>query len=292
MAGVRIRSKKGHFIWLTILLLVAGTGARAQTLRDQDLLSGFRSLYELKFAKARSTFRAWEVNHSDDPKGPAAEAASYLFEEFYRQGVLTSQFFLDDKRLLNGIGGKPDPELGTAFQRSITHAQNLAMRRLEINPEDADALFALTITRGMQANYAGVIEKHQLQSIKYIQRAESYANKLLSFEPDAQDVLVALGASNYIIGCLPGYKKFFLFFGGIHGDKQEGMRQLAMAGAHGYYLRPYAKILLALAALREKQQSLARTQLEELVAEFPSNPLFARELSSLNRVPMQVRTDP
>ena len=37
--------------------------------------------------------------------------------------------------------------------------------------------------------------------------------------------------------------------------------------------------LLALAGLREKQADLARTELKELVDEFPENPLFARELA-------------
>jgi predicted Zn-dependent protease len=40
--------------------------------------------------------------------------------------------------------------------------------------------------------------------------------------------------------------------------------------------------VLALAALREKQTDLARYELQQLVAEFPGNPLFARELQKLN----------
>ena len=70
-------------------------------------------------------------------------------------------------------------------------------------------------------------------------------------------------------------------FAGIRGDKRGGIQQLEIAAAQGRYLRPFAKILLALAALREKQPALARTQLAELVAEFPQNPLFASELAKL-----------
>jgi predicted Zn-dependent protease len=91
--------------------------------------------------------------------------------------------------------------------------------------------------------------------------------------------------ANYFIGSLPGAKKFFLSFAGIHGDKTAGIRQLQIAADHGHYLRPFAKILLALAALREKQVDLARIQLQQLVAEFPENPLFASELAKLNSVP-------
>jgi len=70
--------------------------------------------------------------------------------------------------------------------------------------------------------------------------------------PDAADAYLGLGTANYFIGSLPGTKKFFLSFAGIYGDKKVGIQQLQIAGDHGNYLRPFAKILLALAVLREK----------------------------------------
>jgi hypothetical protein len=258
----------------------------------QELDAGFRLLYELKFMEARTKFTGWQKSHPQDPLGSASEAATYLFEECYRQGVLTSEFFLDDKRFLGETPLKPDSQLRAAFFAAARQAQELAQLSLRANPNDANALFAMALSIGMQADYASLIERHQVDSLRLVRDADKYAKKLLAVDPDAADAYLGLGAANYIIGCLPDYKKFFLFFGGIHGDKQEGMRQLTITAGHGYYLRPYAKILLALAALRENQQGLARAQFEELVAEFPSNPLFARELSLLNKAPTQVRTDP
>ena len=103
--------------------------------------------------------------------------------------------------------------------------------------------------------------------------------------PDAADAYLGLGTANYVIGSLPIFKKFFLGFAGIHGDKKAGIQQLEIAADHGHYLRPFAKILLALAALREKKPEVARAQLHELVAEFPENPLFASELAKLKACP-------
>jgi hypothetical protein len=248
-----------------------------------EFAAGFHLLYELKFAEARERLAAWDTAHPDDPLGSASEAASYLFEEFYRQGVLTSEFFLDDKRLLGGIAGKPDAKLRAGFNAANQRAQELARRRLKANPQDADALFALTISIGMQADYASLIEKRQLESLRLVREAEGHAKNLLAVAPDADDAYLALGAANYIIGCLPAYKRFFLYFGGIRGDKAGGMQQLKMCATRGHYLRTFAKMLLALAALREKQPDLARTQLRELTAEFPNNPLFALELAKLQK---------
>ncbi len=263
--------------------LVLATAGPACAAERPEIDAGFHLLYELKFAEARAQFAAWEKAHPEDPLGAASEAASYLFEEFYQQGVLTSEFFLDDKRLLGGIKGKPDPKRAAAFAAANQRAQELARRRLQSNPKDVDALFALTLSTGMQGDYTSLIEKRQFAGLRRIRDAEDYAQRLLALAPDSADAYLALGAGNYIIGCLPAHTRFFLWLGGIHGDKSGGMKQLAITAKRGHYLRPFAKILLALAALREKQTELARSELKELTAEFPQNPLFARELAKLNK---------
>src|SRR5262249_43107648 len=58
-----------------------------------ELTAGFNQLYEHKFPEARATFLDWQSHHSQEPFAEVAIAASYLFEELYRQGVLTSDFF-------------------------------------------------------------------------------------------------------------------------------------------------------------------------------------------------------
>jgi len=68
-----------------------------------------------------------------------------------------------------------------------------------------------------------------------------------------------------------------LWFGGIHGDKKLGMEQLKKTIDSGRYLQPFAKILLALAARREKQNTVAQRLLRELSEEYPESPLFATE---------------
>jgi predicted Zn-dependent protease len=114
-----------------------------------------------------------------------------------------------------------------------------------------------------------------------IRNAGDYAKRLLQVAPHAADAYQVLGAANYVIGSQALHKRLFLRFAGIRGDKREGIRQLEIVAARGRYLRPFAKILLALAALREKQTDLARAQLTALVAEFPQNPLFVGELAKL-----------
>ncbi len=277
----------GRLIRLMLCVEMAGAAAAGAAQNPTtiphatELETGFHLLYELKPQEARLQFADWETTHPGDPLGSASQAASYLFEECYRQGVLTSAFFLDDSRLLGDVAGTPDPALRTAFFAADQRAQDLARRRLETNPNDVNDLFAMALSVGLQADYASLIDKRQRESLSMLRDADKYATQLLAVAPDAADAYLTLGAANYIVGSLPVHKRFFLVFVGIHGDKRRGMRQLEIAAATGHYLRPFAKILLALAALREKQIEVARTQLTELVEEFPTNPLFANELAEL-----------
>jgi hypothetical protein len=264
---------------------VASGQAPTDILHVPELEAGFRRLYELKFVEARAQFEIWQKSHPEGALGYASEAGSYLFEECYGQGVLTSEFFLDDKRFLGKKPLKSDPDLRAKFFASVKQAQDVAQLRLKTNPDNPNALFAMSMSLGMQADYASLIDKRQLDSLKKIREADKYSKKLLKVAPDAADAYLGLGTANYIIGSLPGSKKFFLGFAGIHGDKKKGIEQLEIAAKHGHYLRPFAKILLALTALREKKPEVARTEFTELVAEFPENPLFARELAKLNVFP-------
>jgi hypothetical protein len=224
--------------------LAASGQTPTEVLHVPELDAGFHLLYELKPEEARKWFDACQKAHPEDPLGSASEAAAYLFEECYRQGVLTSEFFLDNKRFLGKIPLKPDTNLRAAFFAADKQAQDLAQLRLKTIPNDTNALFAMALSLGMQADYASLIDKHQLDSLKMIREADKYAKKLLVIAPDAADAYLGLGTANFVIGSLPGLKKFFLGFAGIHGDKKAGIQQLEIAAERGHYLRPFAKILL------------------------------------------------
>jgi hypothetical protein len=257
-----------------------------------ELKEGFRLLYVQKYPDAREKFSAWTTEHPNDPFGFVATAASYLFEEFYRQGVMTSDFFLDDKKFLRGIEGKPDPERLKNFDAQLSQARKLASVRLAKDKNDAAALFALTLAAGMESNSDSILQKKHVEGLKRMKEANEHAKLLLAQRPDANDAWVAPGSADYIIGCLSGGVRFVLMFGGIHGDKKLGMELVGKTADKGRYLEPFAKILLALAARREKQNDLARKLLLELTKEFPDSPLFAAEYAKVLGRPIPAEMNP
>lgn len=249
-----------------------------------QLDSGFHELYELHFDAARSHFSAFASAHPSDPVGQAAQAASYLYEEFYRKGVFTSAYFLDDKRFLGGIPDAPDKPLCDKFLELDAQAKSAAQQVLKSDPRDPKGLLALTLADGMMADYNEVIAKRELASLRSMRRAQADAARLLAVDPGAADADVAIGAANYVLGSLPMYKRAFLWFGGIHGDKALGMNELQRAALHGHYLKPLAEVLLALASLREHHPAKARNLLLQLSRDFPQNPVFARELVTAQKM--------
>ena len=242
-----------------------------------ELTDGFHLLYGQKFPEGREKFLAWESQRPNDPFGEVALAASYLFQEFYRQDVLTSDFFLNEKRFLHGIEGKPDPEIMKGFEEAVARARSLATMHLSKDPKDSEALFTLTLAAGMEADADMILKKQHIDSLKRLKEANDYAKKLLAEQPEAKDAYLALGSANYIIGSLPAGTRFLIWFGGVHGDKKLGMEQLSETAEQGRYLQPMAKIMLALAARREKQNALAQKLLRELSEQFPDSPLYAAE---------------
>lgn len=284
-----------------MFVLLAPGVSRAQTPTDgsdsaftevPELKEGFRLLYVQKYPEAREKFSGWTSAHPQDPFGFVATAASYLFEEFYRQSVLTSDFFLDDKKFLRGIEGKPDQERVKHFDMELAQARKLADARLYKDKNDAAGLFALTLAAGMESNADSILEKKHIDGLKRMKEANEHAKLLLEQRPDANDAWVAPGSADYIIGCLSGGTRMVLWFGGIHGDKRLGMELVQKTAEKGRYLEPFAKVLLALAARREKQDALALKLLHELTEEFPDSPLFAAEYAKVQGRPIPAEMKP
>jgi hypothetical protein len=75
--------------------------------------------------------------------------------------------------------------------------------------------------------------------------------------------------------------RWLLRMGGLPADKQGGIADLQTTADHGHYLAPFARILLSIAYVREKDKTRAIQLLAGLQKEFPQNTLFAREIAHL-----------
>ena len=275
-AGVPIR-------WLAVvsLIVTVATGADIAS-PTPSLDQGFHLLYQLNFPEAHQVFAAWQQEHPDNPMGPACEAAGLLFSEFNRLGVLESQFYKNDQAFEARQKLEPDTAVRDRFDRAVDQAESRAQARLAQNANDRDALFAMTLASGLKADYAALIEKHNLISLHFTREATRWAKQLLIIDPKCYDAHLATGVSQYVIGSIASPIRWLARLGGLSGTKAQGIQELSLTAQRGRYLAPFARILLAIAYVRDNNRSGAREMLVSLEQEFPQNPLFAREIGRLD----------
>ena len=263
------------------LLLMLSAHASPVPLVGTALDQGFHDLYNLNFDVAQKDFAAWEAQHPDDPMGPVSQAAGWLFSEFNRLGVLEAQFYENDNAFERRAKVSPDPGVRVRFRACLGRASNLAHVRLAKDRKDKDALFALTLSAGLEADSAALIEKRNLASLHSAKEASVWAQQLLAVCPDCYDALLATGFSKYIIGSMAAPVRWILRLGGLPGDKQSGIADLQLTAQRGHYLAPFARILLAIAFVRDKDKRRSLQMLDGLRTEFPGNTLFPREIARL-----------
>ncbi|MGE5323556.1 MAG: hypothetical protein ACM3SW_11865 [Actinomycetota bacterium] len=243
----------------------------------------YSAMYNLNFDDAFRDAEQAKATAKDDPLPWVAEACAALFREFNRYDILRSDLFASDDAFDARQSHRWDPAHKQQFEAAISGATKIAQERLARNKNDAKALFSLALVNGLQADNAALLAKKDLTALGFTKTATTYAERLLARVPDYYDAYVATGMGKYIVGGKPAPIRWLLRLDGLKGDQAEGVHELSLAAAHGHYLAPFAKILLAFDDLRHKNTAAARAKLTDLHAQFPNNPLFTRELAKLEQ---------
>lgn len=266
-----------------ILLVAAVCSAPALASEPATIDDALRSLYNFDFAAAHATLNSYISAHPQDPLPYAFRGSAYLFFELDRLGALESEFLTDDDRLVEKTRPQPDPAIRKQFLQAMNDAQKRAEAVLKSNPNDRDALFAMCVVAGVSTDYMALVEKRQIASLSPARRANGYAQHLLKLDPKFYDAYLTAGFSEYMVGSLPFFIRWFVHFDNVNGDKQRGVRHLELVAREGRYLGPLAKVFLGIIDLREKKPHEARELLAELVRDYPRNPLYRKELDKLDR---------
>jgi len=266
---------------ILLALLISSAFAAEPDVPQEELYRGWLKMYDLNFGDAHQVFGEWKLSHPADSLGPASNAAAYLFSELARLGALESELFTDDSHYENRNKLRADPQLKTRFEAEITEADHLADATLQTTSNDSNALFAKSLTFGLRADYAALIEKQDFAALKLTKEGRVYADRLMAADPKAYDGYLGAGVENYLLSLKPAPLRLLLKWTGSHVDREKGMEQLRITAQHGHYLEPFAKLLLAVAAIRDNNRSWAHDLLAELHNRFPHNQLYVRELDRL-----------
>jgi hypothetical protein len=258
------------------LILAAGAPADIPHL-DQ----AYRQMYNLQFDQAHRTLQEYQRMRPQDPLGPVSEAAAYLFSEFERLHILEAEFFTDDSHFRTTKKLIPDAAVKQKFEAAIGKAEELSARSLQKSPNDNNAQFADVMRMGLHSNYLALVEKRYVAALAEMKQGRGVAEALLAKDPTYYDAYLAIGAENYILSQKSAPVRWVLHITGSATDKTVGITNLRVTAEKGHFLLPYARLLLAVAALRDKDIAQARSILQDLAREFPSNPLYGQQLARL-----------
>ncbi len=271
------------FVLCAFVFGVLGSSAAATAPQESELYAGWLKMYDLQFDEAHSAFAAWKQSHPDDSLGPASNAAAYLFSELARLGALESELFVDDSRFKDRAKLRPDPARNALFVQEIARAERLADAALQRSGADSNALFVKSLTLGLRADNAALIEKQSLAALSYTKEARVFSERLLQTKPEAADAYFGPGMENYLLSLKPAPLRVLLRVTGSNVDRERGLEEIRETALHGHYLEPFAKLLLAVAALRDNNPVRARELLGELHSRFPDNELYTREMDRIDK---------
>jgi hypothetical protein len=238
-------------------------------------------MYNFDFPASQEILSQCIAAHPKDPLPYAFRAAADLFYEMDRLKILESEFLVSDERIVAKKKLQPDPTVRAQFYKALDDTASRAEAALAANPDDRNALFSMCISQGVATDYMALVEKRQFSSLSPAKRSNSYAQRLLRLDPKYYDAYLTAGFSEYILGSLPFIIRWFVHFDNVTGNKERGVENVRLVAREGHYFKPFAKILLAIAALREKRLQEARDLLADLARGYPNNPLFRTELAKV-----------
>lgn len=131
-------------------------------------------------------------------------------------------------------------------------------------------------------DYTAMVEKKHLGSLSLAKKSNACAQQLLRLHPEMSDAYVTVGFTEYLVGSLPFFVRWVVRFENVEGSKERGVEILQKVAASGSHLAPFAKVMLALAYLREKKPEPCAKLLAELSHDYPENPLFRKELAKVS----------
>ena len=193
-----------------------------------------------------------EQQHPDDPLGPVSQAAGYLFAEFARLGILESELFTNDKNFEARTKLSPDPKVREQFNQAVNSSDQLADAVLKQHPEDSNALFSKILALGLRSDYSAMIDKAGLcRAPLYEARPNSCATVT---EAKAGRLRCAVGRRRrkLLTGIKPAPVRWMLSLAVLILIRSRAFANCSKPPLMEILLKPFAKLLLAVAALRDK----------------------------------------
>jgi hypothetical protein len=263
-------------IVLTILWTIT-TLAQDQPRLDTLRAEGYEALYNLDYETARARFQKMIELAPDHPAGPQCMASSLWVQQLNQSWELKSTLY--SASAITESKSQVDRKQADEFRKWIRRAKQLSQARLRKNPRDVEALYFLGAAEGLEASWAGGVERKFMAAFRAGKDSVDHHRDVIKLAPDFRDAELTIGLMNYIIGSLPLPTKMLAATMGVRGSKKRGLETLQRVAAEGKWARDVARVLLVDLYKREKRWEDAARVARELAVKYPRNYLFKLQVA-------------
>ena len=242
---------------------------------------GHDHYFNLEYDQAIEDYRRLLAAEPSDLGAHNHMATAVLYKELLRLGMLETSAFKGDNDFLKRDKPKPDSAVREAFESLLAEGKEHALAALDRAPDNAEALYALSNSHALEANYQFMVDKAYFAALRNGRRAEKYSKKLRKTHPDFVDAYLIGGVQQYVLGSLPWPIKVLAAVGGMRGNKTKGEAWVRRVAEQGDYARNHARSLLAILLRRERRPLEAAAILDGLRRDFPRNYVLSLELGSM-----------
>ena len=267
-------------ITLSFITLLALVPVVAQDQRKQlDALraEGYEALYNLDYEGARKRFQKMIDLAPDHPAGAQCFASSLWLQQLNEAWELKASLYSTDEY------EKGKAQLNRSqveeFRKWIRTAKQLSQARLRKDPRDVEALYFLGAAEGLEAAFAGGVERKFRAALRSGTDSVNHHREVLKLSPEFRDAELTIGLLNYVIGSLPLPTKMLAAAMGVRGSKKRGLEALERVSAEGQWARDAARVLLVDLYKREKRWTDAFEMARQLSEKYPRNYLFKLQMA-------------
>jgi tetratricopeptide (TPR) repeat protein len=261
-------------IRILIAVTLAGFVATAAEANEQSARLRARA-YELAYnLDYDAATREMEAAAAADPADAAAERGlaviPWLLISFSR-GAVTVDDYLGSISRQNVAMRQPPADLAARFNRHAARSLALAEAELKRRPGDAEALYQVGATVGLQASYVATVEGRILGAFRAARRAYDAHEEVLDKAPARSDAGLVVGTYRYIVSAMSLPVRMMAYVAGFGGGRDEGIRLIEQAAAGRSEASADAKFALVLLYNREARYADALRVLGELQRAYPRN---------------------
>lgn len=268
------------FIAVKFIVLISFISVFAQDQRAQlEALraEGYEALYNLDYEGARKRFQKMIELAPDHPAGAQCFASSLWFQQLNEAWQQKATLYSEDP------DEKPKPQLNRAqadeFRKWIRTSKQLSQARLKKDPRDVEALYFLGAAEGLEAAFAGGVERKYRAALRSGTDSVDRHKEVLKISPEFRDAELTIGLLNYVVGSLPLPVKMLAAAMGVRGSKKRGLEALERVSTEGQWAREAARVVLVDLYKREKRFSDAYEMANRLSEKYPRNYLFKLQMA-------------